>query len=67
MLSNSRVELVRTFDPGFHAVPVLAPLLFSAFIAMVYLRVRRLLPFVIAHWLMNDGDVRVEVLLPIFG
>ena len=27
---------------------------------------RRVLPFVVAHWLMNAGDVLVEVLLPIF-
>ena len=55
-----------TFDPAFMLYRALAPIPFSAFITLVYLRVRRLLPFVIAHWLMDAGDVLVAVLLPIF-
>jgi len=38
----------------------------TVFFALAYLRVRRLLPFVIAHWLMDAADVFMEVLLPIF-
>ena len=55
-----------TFDPNFMLYRFLAPIPFSAFIALVYLRIRRLLPFVIAHWLMDAGDVLVSVLMPIF-
>jgi uncharacterized protein len=54
-----------TFDPAFMLYRLLAPIPFSVFITLVYLRVRRLLPFVIAHWLMDGVDVLVEVLLPI--
>lgn len=43
----------------------LAPIPHTAFIVLVYLRVRRLLPFVIARWLMDDADVFRAVLLPI--
>jgi len=35
------------------------------FIILVYLRIRRLLPLVIAHWLMDAADVFATVLLPI--
>jgi membrane protease YdiL (CAAX protease family) len=55
-----------TFDPDFMLYRLLAPLPFSAFACLAYLRIRRLLPFVIAHWLMNAGDVLVTVLLPLF-
>jgi uncharacterized protein len=44
----------------------LAPMPFSVFITLVYLRVRRLLPFAIAHWLMDGADVLLTVLLPHF-
>jgi hypothetical protein len=43
----------------------LAPIPHTAFIVLVYLRVRRLLPFVIAHWLMDAADVFRAVLLPV--
>ena len=52
------------FDPNFMLYRSLAPIPFSVFITLVYLRVRRLLPLVIAHWLMNAADVLVTVLLP---
>ena len=55
-----------TFDPDFMLYRLLAPLPFSAFACLVYLRIRRLLPFVIAHWLMDAGDVLVTVLLPLY-
>ncbi len=55
-----------TFDPDFMLYRLLAPIPHTVFIVLVYLRVRRLLPFVIAHWLMDAGDVFVAVLLPIF-
>ncbi|MGE3543328.1 MAG: CPBP family intramembrane glutamic endopeptidase [Kofleriaceae bacterium] len=43
----------------------LAPIPFSAFSCLAYLRIRRLLPFVIAHALMDGGDAFVTVLWPL--
>ena len=54
-----------TFDPDFMLYRLLAPIPFTTFNTLVYLRVRRLLPFAIAHWLMNGGDVFVTLLLPL--
>lgn len=54
-----------TFDPDFMLYRALAPIPFATFITLVYLRVRRLLPFAIAHWLMNGGDAFVTLLLPL--
>lgn len=53
-----------TFNPNFMLYRFLAPIPFSIFITLAYLRVRRLLPFVIAHWLMDAADVLMTVLLP---
>jgi len=55
------------FDPHFMLYRLLAPIPFTVFITLVYLRVRRLLPFVIAHWLMDGADVLVTLLLPLFS
>ena len=55
-----------TFDPAFMLYRFLAAIPNTVFFALAYLRVRRLLPFVIAHWLMDAADVFMEVLLPIF-
>jgi hypothetical protein len=55
-----------TFDPNFMLYRFLAPIPFSAFITVVYLRVRRLLPFALGHWLMDGAAVLVTVLLPRF-
>jgi uncharacterized protein len=55
-----------TFDPDFMLYRLLAPIPFRPFSVLVYLRVRRLLPFIIAHWLMDAADVFIEVLLPNF-
>src|SRR5262249_1179627 len=54
-----------TFNLAFMLYRFLAPFLFNIFISLVYLRVRRLLPFVVAHWLMDAGDVFATVLLPV--
>lgn len=61
-LQHSALPL--TFDPDFMLYRLLAPIPFSIFQTLLYLRLRRLLPFVIAHWLMDGGDVLVTVLLP---
>ena len=55
-----------TFDPNFMLYRLLAPIPHTVFIVLVDLHLRRLLPFVIAHWLMDAADVLVAVLLPIF-
>jgi uncharacterized protein len=54
-----------TFDPHFMLYRLLAPIPHTVFIILVYLRIRRLLPLVIAHWLMDAADVFATVLLPI--
>jgi membrane protease YdiL (CAAX protease family) len=52
-----------TFDGRFMAYRLLAPIPFSIFEALVYLRYRRLLPLAIAHALMDGATV----LLPLLG
>ena len=54
-----------TFDPKFMAFRALSPIPFSVFEAVVYLRLRRLLPFAIAHALMDGASVAIGVLLPL--
>jgi membrane protease YdiL (CAAX protease family) len=53
-----------TFDPGFMLYRLLASIPFSVFNTVLYLRLRRLLPFIIAHWLMEGGDAFLTLLLP---
>lgn len=53
-----------TFDPKFMAVRALSPLPFSVFQTLLYLRLRRLIPFAIAHALMDGASVFIGVLLP---
>jgi len=54
-----------TFDPDFMLYRALAPLPFSTFQALLYLRLRRLLPLATAHWLMDGGDAFFRILLPL--
>lgn len=54
-----------TFKPDFMLYRALAPLPFSTFQAVLYLRVRRILPFATAHWLMDGGDAFVRTLWPL--
>jgi membrane protease YdiL (CAAX protease family) len=53
-----------TFDPKFMLFRALSPLPFSTFAALLYLRLRRLVPFVIAHAFMDCASVLIGVLLP---
>jgi membrane protease YdiL (CAAX protease family) len=53
-----------TFDPKFMAVRALSPLPFSVFQMLLYLRLRRLIPFAIAHMLMDGASAFIGVLLP---
>lgn len=54
-----------TFDPQFMLYRALSPLAFSAFQALLYLRVRRILPLATAHWLMDGGDAFARTLWPL--
>jgi len=63
--SFQHVVLPLTFDPHFMLYRMLSPLLFSTFIAIVYLRMRRIVPLATAHWLMDGGDSFVRTLLPL--
>jgi membrane protease YdiL (CAAX protease family) len=56
-----------TFDPKFMAVRALSPLPYSVFQTVLYLRLRRLIPFAIAHALLDGASVFIGVLLPHFG
>ena len=62
--SFQHVLLPLTFDRDFMLYRFLAPIPFSLFITTLFLRVRRLLPFAVAHWLMDGGDALVTLLLP---
>jgi membrane protease YdiL (CAAX protease family) len=53
-----------TFDAKFMAVRALSPLPVSVFQTLLYLRSRRLIPFAIAHALMDGTSAFVGVLLP---
>jgi hypothetical protein len=54
-----------TFDPKFMAFRLLSSVPNTVFQAFLYLRLRRLLPFVFAHALMDGASVFVGVLLPL--
>jgi hypothetical protein len=54
-----------TFDAKFMAFRLLAPLPFSVFAILLYLRLRRLVPLAIAHALMDGASVLIGVLLPL--
>lgn len=51
-----------TFDPQFMALRWLGSVPFSIFQALLYLRLRRLLPFVVAHALMDGATVLIPLL-----
>ena len=61
--SFQHVLLPLTFDRDF-VYRFVASIPNTMFSTVLFLRVRRLLPFAIAHWLMDGGDVLVTVLLP---
>lgn len=54
-----------TFDPAFMLYRLLSPLAFSTFIALVYLRLRRIVPLATAHWLMDGAAAFLGSLLPL--
>ncbi|HEY1241757.1 MAG TPA: CPBP family glutamic-type intramembrane protease [Bryobacteraceae bacterium] len=54
-----------TFDAKFMAFRLLSPIPYSVFVALLYLRLRRLVPLAIAHALMDGASVVIGVLLPV--
>jgi hypothetical protein len=54
-----------TFDAKFMSYRLLASVPNTVFQALLYLRLRRLLPFAIAHALMDGASVLIGVLLPL--
>jgi membrane protease YdiL (CAAX protease family) len=53
-----------TFDARFMVFRALSPVPFSVFETLLYLRLRRLVPFAIAHAMMDGASVLIGVLLP---
>ena len=51
-----------TFDAKFMAYRLLAPVPFSVFQTLLYLRLRRVVPFAIAHALMDGATVLIPLL-----
>jgi hypothetical protein len=54
-----------TFDPKFMAYRLLSPVPHSLFATLLYLRLRRVVPFAIAHALMDGASVLIGVVLPL--
>jgi membrane protease YdiL (CAAX protease family) len=53
-----------TFDARFMAYRLLSPVPFSVFQTLLYLRLRRLGPFVVVHALLDGASVLIGMLLP---
>lgn len=56
-----------TFDSDFMFYRALAPIPFSVFQLLLYLRIRRIVPLATAHWLMDGGDAFVRTLWPLMS
>ena len=54
-----------TFEPDFMLYRALAPIFQSVFITLLYLRIRRILPLAVAHWLMDGGSAFTSLLWPL--
>jgi len=63
--SLQHVVMPVTFDPDYMLYRMISPIPFSVFIILMYLRIRRLMPFAIAHWLMDGGDAFEGSLWPL--
>jgi uncharacterized protein len=63
--SAQHAVLPLTFDPQFMLYRLLSPLAQSTFFALVYLRIRRIVPLATAHWLMDGADSFVRILWPL--
>jgi len=61
--SFQHVVMPLTFDATFEAFRLLSPVPHTVFQTLLYLRLRRLLPFAIAHALMDGASVMIGALL----
>ena len=60
--SFQHVVMPLTFDAKFMLVRLLSPVPFSIFGTLLYLRLRRLVPFAIAHALMDGASVLIPLM-----
>jgi hypothetical protein len=63
--SFQHVVMPLTFDAKFMAFRLLSSVPNTVFTTLLYLRLRRLVPFAIAHALMDGASVLISVLLPL--
>jgi CAAX amino terminal protease family. len=61
--SFQHVVMPLTFDAKFMAFRLLSPVPFSVFQTLLYLRLRRLVPFAVVHALLDGTSVLIGVLL----
>jgi hypothetical protein len=54
-----------TFDPDYMVFRLLPPIPFSMFEVLLYLRIRRVIPFVVAHASLDGASAFIGVLLPL--
>jgi membrane protease YdiL (CAAX protease family) len=60
--SFQHVVMPLTFDAKFMLFRLLSPVPFSIFVTLLYLRFRRLVPFAVAHALMDGASVLIPLL-----
>ena len=65
--SLQHVFMLLTFDAKFMTFRLLSSVPNTVFQTLLYLRIRRLLPFAIAHALMDGASVLIGVLLPLMS
>jgi hypothetical protein len=63
--SFQHVVMPLTFDAKFMAFRLVSPVPFAVFATLLYLRLRRLVPFALAHALMDGASVLIGVLVPL--
>lgn len=63
--SFQHVVMPLTFDARFMVFRLLSPVPFTFFLALFYLRFRRLVPLAVAHAIMDGAGVLIGVLIPL--
>lgn len=63
--SFQHVVMPVRFDPDYALYRMLSPIPFSIFVVLAYLRIRRLVPFAIAHGLLDGASVFAAALWPL--
>lgn len=65
--SFQHVVMPVTFDPSYMLYRMLSPIPFTIFVVLLYFRVRRLVPFAVAHWLMDGAASFAGSLWPLLS